>query len=486
MGLLEGRAEAISGEFNSQNVANTLWAYATMGRQPGERLMGMLEGRAEAISGEFKPQAVANTLWAYATMARKPGERLMGLLEQRAESMSWELNSQEVANTLWAYATMGWKPGERLMGVLEGRAEAISGDFNSQGVANTLWAYATIGRRPGERLMGLLEERAEAISGELNSQEVANTLWAYTTLGRQPGEGLLGKLEEQVKRHAHEFSSQAVANTLWTVCFFSIHNSDVACRFYRTVSSKLSVLDVSCFEEQHLSKMHQFFISCDLEEGVRARMPDSFEVLMDRLRATCKTAFTRCVAQPTPASAGQQQVCDALRGMGLQVTDEFRCAKSGYSIDMRVYTSDVRQEGLGRGAEEAHLSALKYRDLQVLAKEYDIKAHIKSSEIVTQLLKKGYTHVTSTPHLRLPGNSMCGAGSAVEFEGPSHFLACRSAKGLTLMKRRHLELLGYRLVSVPFWVSCRPRRRGMATLLLLMSRLLRGCSCSKLLLFSSG
>jgi hypothetical protein len=31
MGQPEGRAEAISGEFNSQNVANTLWAFATMG-----------------------------------------------------------------------------------------------------------------------------------------------------------------------------------------------------------------------------------------------------------------------------------------------------------------------------------------------------------------------------------------------------------------------------------------------------------------------
>ncbi len=115
----------------------------------------------------------------------------------------------------------------------------------------------------------------------------------------------MGKLEEQVKRNAHEFSSQAVANTLWTVCFFSIHNSDVACRLCHTLSSKLSVLDVSCFEEQHLSKMHQFFISCDLEEGVRTRMPDSFAVLEDRLGAACKAAF---VAQPTHASAGQQQV----------------------------------------------------------------------------------------------------------------------------------------------------------------------------------
>jgi hypothetical protein len=58
MGQLGGRAEAISGEFNSQDVANTLWAFATMGRKPGERMMGQLEGRAEARSGEFNSQDV--------------------------------------------------------------------------------------------------------------------------------------------------------------------------------------------------------------------------------------------------------------------------------------------------------------------------------------------------------------------------------------------------------------------------------------------
>jgi hypothetical protein len=46
---LEGRAEEISAEFNSQHLANTLWAFATMGTKPGQRLMGQLEGRAKAI-----------------------------------------------------------------------------------------------------------------------------------------------------------------------------------------------------------------------------------------------------------------------------------------------------------------------------------------------------------------------------------------------------------------------------------------------------
>ncbi len=46
---------------------------------------------------------------------------------------------------------------------------------------------------------------------------------------------------------------------------------------------------------------------------------------------------------------------------------------------------------------------------------------------------------------------------AVEVDGPSHFI-CKSrerksriADGATMMKRRHLGLLGYSVVSVPYW-----------------------------------
>ena len=53
MGLLEGRMEMISGEFDSEDVPDTLEEYALMERKPGERLMGLLEGRADATSGEF-------------------------------------------------------------------------------------------------------------------------------------------------------------------------------------------------------------------------------------------------------------------------------------------------------------------------------------------------------------------------------------------------------------------------------------------------
>ena len=56
--VIERRVETISGEFNSEDVANTLWAFATMGTKPGDRMMGQVERRTETISGEFNSQVV--------------------------------------------------------------------------------------------------------------------------------------------------------------------------------------------------------------------------------------------------------------------------------------------------------------------------------------------------------------------------------------------------------------------------------------------
>ena len=47
--------------------------------------------------------------------------------------------------------------------------------------------------------------------------------------------------------------------------------------------------------------------------------------------------------------------------------------------------------------------------------------------------------------------SSTGKTWAVEFDGPSHFLSSGAPTGATLLKRRHLRLLGHSLVSVPYW-----------------------------------
>jgi hypothetical protein len=55
---------------------------------------------------------------------------------------------------------------------------------------------------------------------------------------------------------------------------------------------------------------------------------------------------------PVHPSASQQQVSDTLRGMGLSVKDEFRCPKSGYSIDMRLHDMQVNAKRAAQGLRQ--------------------------------------------------------------------------------------------------------------------------------------
>ena len=54
-------------DFNSQNLANTAWAFATVSHKD-ERLFSTLAAVAEWCMREFHSQGLANTAWAFATV----------------------------------------------------------------------------------------------------------------------------------------------------------------------------------------------------------------------------------------------------------------------------------------------------------------------------------------------------------------------------------------------------------------------------------
>ena len=60
-------------DFGAKQIASTLHIMAKQRYKATGPLLLALERRGEAISAEFNSQAVANTLWAYATLGRKPG-----------------------------------------------------------------------------------------------------------------------------------------------------------------------------------------------------------------------------------------------------------------------------------------------------------------------------------------------------------------------------------------------------------------------------
>jgi uncharacterized protein with PIN domain len=342
-------------EFGPQEISNTLHIIAKKRHVPAnESLIAELGRKAVATATAFNAQAVANTLWAYATMGTRPGERLIRALEAQAEATAASFNAQNVANTLWAYATMGRQPGdrtgspgrqpgERLMQALEAQAEANAASFNAQNVANTLWAYATMCRKPGERLMQALEERAQAVAASFTTQEVSNTLWAYAVVGRQPGLGLMQVLEGLAAANAVSFNAQAVANTLWAACVFATcapasraADADFGRRLVQALAPRLPALgEAECFKDAELFQLHQFFVSCSLlEDSCCASMLQAHPLTdLRALQDTCRSVF---VGGETQGSDCQQRVSERLRHIGLCVEDEYQCPKSGYSIDMLV------------------------------------------------------------------------------------------------------------------------------------------------------
>jgi hypothetical protein len=190
------------------------------------------------------------------------------------------------------------------------------------------------------------------------------------------------ELEGRAEALAGTFNAQHVANNLWAASvFFVLRDPAGGSWWVHTVKSLVSLVSLgktACFTTVGPCQLHQFFVWCSVEPRLGVEAIND----MQSLKQTCCSAFE--VKQTNPSGA-QQQASETLRRMGLK--DEFRCPKSGYSIDKLVHER-------------------------------------RSSS----------------------------AGSwALEFDGPWHFLVSGAPTGGTLLKRRHLELLGHTLVSVPYW-----------------------------------
>ena len=74
-------------ECNPQNVANLMRAHATMGRNPGERVLGALNARAVVSSTGFDAHHIVLTKWAHATIGTELSNELAAALSVREDAL---------------------------------------------------------------------------------------------------------------------------------------------------------------------------------------------------------------------------------------------------------------------------------------------------------------------------------------------------------------------------------------------------------------
>ena len=99
----------------AQQLANIIWAFATLGHIPEASFMEALAEESVRKRSGFNPQNIANTLWAFVKLEYLPKCPLVSVLAEEAAPKLVEFNSQNVSNMLWAFAKATFNPGKQLL-----------------------------------------------------------------------------------------------------------------------------------------------------------------------------------------------------------------------------------------------------------------------------------------------------------------------------------------------------------------------------------
>ena len=154
LGFLLSLLETKIGDFKPQGVANTLWAYATLGLAPSASVMDKLSSAVERLARDFNPQGVTNTLWALCVLQMEP-PRLLAIRASQLEAAFTEENLEQISYAHLVGQALGWSL--QLPVELVQQAQSVQRRRAQQPTASQLQ------RRVYEALQGLgLEPQLEA------------------------------------------------------------------------------------------------------------------------------------------------------------------------------------------------------------------------------------------------------------------------------------------------------------------------------------
>jgi len=221
-----------------------------------------------------------------------------------------------------------------------------------------------------------------------NPQAISNTMWAYAKFSVRPSTELLGRVERRAVASMDGFNPQDLANMIWTYATLGVlPSTDLLASM---ASQTLVHLDQAAFGVLQLQQLHIFLVFLRLESPSSPAVAASFATVEGRLGDVGRAAMAD---SPVSESNLQHQVVALVRKLGFECEEEAKDPVSGYSIDALIKPS-------GSNGWEG-------------------------------------------------GSSL---GIAIEVDGPYHYLSnSEMPNGSTLLKRRLLDKLGYRVVSVPHW-----------------------------------
>ena len=129
----------------AQGVSNSLYALAKLQHDGGPGLVSALITRGCTELRDFTEQNLANTIWAMATLGH-PDPAFTNALLVEARNKLPTFTEQDLATTIWAMATLGHQdPAFTNALLVEARNKLPA--FNAQELASTLWAMEKLGHQ---------------------------------------------------------------------------------------------------------------------------------------------------------------------------------------------------------------------------------------------------------------------------------------------------------------------------------------------------
>jgi len=492
------RAAVTWSNFKPQNIAMLLWSFSKLETQPPAEVLGFLLKRAVKVCPEFTPSDVANYLYGLAKLNIKADEQLTQALEKRVVEIAPQLKPQDLSNVLWSYATMGLEPSPGMGEVISKRMKSMTGESNQFAIVTFLWACAKLKTTVAPEISSALIQKMVQVEGDMDLQSLSTFLWSLAKLGcgediaaleqkalaelakksdseiGQPtllanllwsfgkmGRSLPSEVTDRINRRAlalkADFKPSDIASFLWGCAKLGITAEPEALKeFLDQISTKIAYLK----SEDVSSIMWTFAtMGLDSQAELTSKLVKHAVTLVESFGPEEIVWFLWSLAalgQSSPEVPLFMQTASTLwEKMGPDQKGVLHQVFLSCSHDERFKaccTAQTHEVVSTHGAD----CRSSFVDTAATEKE-DLLAAIERfvSETGQTIIKSAVDETSGYSILAVIQDGSASKGCAVLFEGRRSYIQLSSGVrlfgGASQLRKRHLQSIGYRVVSVPYW-----------------------------------
>jgi hypothetical protein len=389
------RACELLSELTAHDVTRILFFLAKRRTMADQRVVEVFFRRAEDFAEcMHAPEDIARMLWSCAKLDKQPDKKTLDGLCKRINADIGSFRPLTIARVLWSLAKLGRHPGDVVYTALCQHACDTAHMFKPRSLTELLWAWATLRQYPGDSTFHAICQRACVVISDVKPKHLCRILWACAVLAQDPGKEIFDQFMNQSVKQMSNMKPKQVPMLLWScaVLGYITEGIELFNLAQKTKSCALdSKLGLKDFKSRTLNQLQQFTLSVELESCADAGIKHDNSTVASNASAQARQ-YMRCMHLKSLANAGLQQRTFHVSTLQRQVTNAIE------RLGLRFQTEAIDS-------------------------------------------KSGYSI-----------DVLVDGRIAVEVDGPCHFLRLgRTPTGSTLLKRRHLTLLNYTVISVPYW-----------------------------------